>query len=125
MEEEDQSAQKQISCGNQVAHGGDCMTDADLYRQGEQTDGRVFWKIYGMTTHEIELLGENSSDLPQDFHDCCLIFYQSRLMIGRASEQFGMLQTNQDCAETLPKSLVNTQCVSTVVPICKSSLSNA
>ena len=47
-----------IRRGNEAAHDGDAITDADLYTSGERTDEHALIKLYGLTAREITALGK-------------------------------------------------------------------
>jgi hypothetical protein len=49
---------KAIKQGNEVAHGGDAVSDAVIYHRGERTDADQYVRIYGMSWQQVLEIGK-------------------------------------------------------------------
>lgn len=61
----DRQGHSKISGGNQAAHEGDAVADAELYTSGERFDEKLLVELYGLTPNQISLLGKCKSSLPK------------------------------------------------------------
>jgi len=58
MEDIDPKGRQKIREGNEAAHEGDAITDAQLYISGERFDEKVLVELYGLTSTQISCLGK-------------------------------------------------------------------
>lgn len=47
-----------IPSGNEIAHGGDVLSDVKLYERGIRFDDDVFIKLYGLPYTRVKVYGE-------------------------------------------------------------------
>jgi len=58
VEDIDPKGRQKIREGNEAAHEGDAVSDAQLYISGERRDENILVKIYGLTGSQISFLGK-------------------------------------------------------------------